>query len=165
MTTESQKRRARAGTAEGKQEALAAAAQGDIKPPAHVTLRDGDLPYWTAVVRARAREVWTDADLIHAGNLARCMADIERLQTEIGAEGDVIENARGTPVANPKHALLEVLSRRAIAITRLIGVNPRGQNSQAARDGAVAKHAEDEAKAALAETDDDDLIPRATTLQ
>ena len=101
-------------------ETMAAALAGDIEPPAHVRLRDGDRPYWTAIVRARARKEWTDADLVHAGNMARAMADIERIAVELEAEGDVIENARGTPVMNPKHQVLEMLSRRVMALSRLM---------------------------------------------
>ena len=42
-----------------------------------------------------------------------------RLEGEMEGEGDVIENARGTMVMNPKHQVLEMLSRRSMAITRL----------------------------------------------
>src|SRR5690625_3530430 len=79
----------------------------DASPPEHVHLRDGDLPFWQSIVRARAVDTWNDSDLEQAGNLARCKADIERLQAEITREGDVVVNERGTPIVNPKHKLLE----------------------------------------------------------
>lgn len=138
---------------------MQAAAAGAINPPGHVHLRPSDRPYWDAIVRARARDSWTDADLILAGNLARCNADIERLQREIDSEGDVVENARGTPVVNPRHALLETLSRRSVALSRMLQVHAqatqgdsRDQAKRATRQRAAEK---------LLTQHDDDLIPRA----
>ncbi len=103
--------------------ATQAAISGPIQPPAHIRLRDEDFPFWNAIVQARAADTWNDADLAFAANLARTQADIERLHTEIYDEGDVLENARGTPVANPRHALLETLSRRAVALSRCLHVH------------------------------------------
>lgn len=139
-------------------DALAAALQGDIEPPAHVRLRDGDRPYWVAVVRARARAEWTDADLVHAGNMARAMSDIERLSRDVETEGDVIENAKGTPIVNPKHALLETLSRRVMALSRLM------QMQATATGDAAKKQSARQADAAARSTAEsvraeEDLIP------
>jgi len=92
-------------------------------PPAHITLRPGDLPFWKSVVRARDYASWTDIDLAHAANLSRCLADIEQLQREITTEGDTLTNAKGTQVVNPKHALLETLSRRSVALSRMLHVH------------------------------------------
>lgn len=43
-------------TAESAVKAMLDAAKGEIKPPAHVKLRERDLPFWAGVVRARARD-------------------------------------------------------------------------------------------------------------
>jgi len=51
------------------------------------------------------------------------MADIERIQAEIDVEGDTLTNDRGTVVMNPKHSLLETLSRRSIALCRALQVH------------------------------------------
>lgn len=101
-------------------DAMRSAAEGDIRPPSFVLMREGDEPFWSAIVRTRARREWTEADLVNAANMARSMADIERISREIRSEGDTIENFRGTPVVNPKHALLEQLSRRVMALSRLL---------------------------------------------
>ena len=93
------------------------------EPPAHVNLRDCDYPFWDSIVRARDYKSWTASDLEHAANLARCKADIERLQVEINEEGDTIINQRGTPIVNPKHTLLETLSRRSVALSRMLHVH------------------------------------------
>ena len=50
-------------------------------------------------------------------------ARTERIQAEIDAEGDTLTNDRGTVVMNPKHSLLETLSRRSIALCRSLQVH------------------------------------------
>src|SRR5690606_25220305 len=121
----------------------------DIAPPEHVQLRDIDMPFWYALVRARVKDSWNTVDLQHAANLARCQADIERIQQEILEEGDTLTNDRGTVVLNPKHSLLETLSRRSIALSKHIQVQAvatvgesdkqRGKNSAAAKGRKTAE--------------------------
>ena len=140
-----QKRRPRSDSAAAAVAAMAQAAV-QIEPPASVKLRDGDRPYWDSIVRARAPSEWSEPDLLHAANLSRCMADIERISTEVAAEGDVIENARGTPITNPKHALLEVLSRRSVALTRLLQMHAQarlGRPEDVAKGRAAVMQARD----------------------
>ena len=100
--------------------AMQAVIAGDIEPPEHVLLQEGDMPFWRSIMRARARSEWTDADLIHAANLARCMSEIESESAALRSEGSVIENQRGTPIVNPRHTVLERLSGRAMALTRIL---------------------------------------------
>lgn len=121
----------------------------DIAPPEHVQLRDIDMPFWYALVRVRVKDSWNTVDLQHAANLARCQADIERIQQEILEEGDTLTNDRGTVVLNPKHSLLETLSRRSIALSKHIQVHAvatvgdadkqRGKNSAAAKGRKTAE--------------------------
>ena len=154
------KKRNRSDSASSAVAAMQAAAAGAIDPPEHVHLREGDRPDWDAVVRARARDSWTDSDLILAGNLARCNADIERLQKEITAEGDLIENGRGTKVINPKHSLLETLSRRAVALSRMLQVHAQATQGDS-RDQGKRATKQREAEQVISRLGDD-LIPRAT---
>ena len=112
------------------------------------------MPYWKAIVQARAKESWTTVDLQHAANLARCQADIERVQQELYEEGDVLENARGTQILNPKHQLLETLTRRSVTLSKLVQVHAvatvgdadkqRGKNSAAIKARANAEKAIDD---------------------
>lgn len=147
-------KRKRSDSAAAAVEAMRAAVDV-IAPPAHLNLRERDLPFWSGVVRARAREDWTDIDLAHAGNLARCMADIERIQAEIDIEGDTLTNDRGTVVMNPKHSLLETLSRRSIALCRSLQVHAHAVQGDS-RD--QQKKSSTQRKAAAAVQEADDLI-------
>lgn len=140
--------------------AMQAAAAGPLKPPSFVNIRKADKPFWDSIVRARTRESWTDSDLVMAGNLARCLSDIERLQQEIDFEGDVIMNDRKTQVINPKHSLLETLSRRAVALSRTLQVHAQATQGESRDQGKKATK-QSEAEKVLAQQDDDDLIPRA----
>ena len=138
--------------------AMQAALAADIEPPDHVRLRDGDRPFWVAILRARARSEWSTSDLIHAGNLARCMADIERISREMETEGDLIENAKGTMCMNPKHQVLEMLSRRSMAITRLMQMQAAASGD--ADKKTKARQQESNARQSAAEImAEDDLIP------
>src|SRR3546814_999740 len=74
----------------------------EIAPPAHVRMREEDLPFWHSVIAAFARSEWTDHHLEMAAMLARAMADLEREQYELRAEGSVMTSERGTPVVNPR---------------------------------------------------------------
>lgn len=93
------------------------------EPPEHIMLREADLPFWRSLMRAREYNAWTAPDLENAANLARCKADIERIQREINEEGDTVVNQRGTPIVNPKHNLLETLVRRSVALSRMLHVH------------------------------------------
>lgn len=100
--------------------AMLNAAKGAIVCPAHVRLREGDQPFWDGVVCARARDEWTEADLVVAAQLARCQADIERESITLDAEGTVATNERGTMVCNPRVSVLEQLARREMALMRTL---------------------------------------------
>lgn len=136
--------------------AAQAASIGPIAPPAHIRLRDIDIPYWNSIVQARAVDTWTDIDLAHAANLAHCQADINRIQEELEDENDIITNAKGTAVVNPKHALLNTLSVRSMALSAKLHVHAAatvGRSADAGKKLAVEK----ESRNAVS---DDELIPR-----
>ena len=149
---------AKADTAAGSVAAFQGAAS-DIHPPAQVRLRDRDWPFWCAIVRARARDSWTDIDLVHAANLARTQADIEKVQIELDEEGFTLVNERGTVVANPKHSILETLSRRAVALSRSLQVHAHAtqgdSHQQVKKNKTQAK-----ARESLQAVEDNDLIAR-----
>lgn len=99
---------------------------------------------------ARARDTWTGPDLTMAGNLARAQADVERLQSELDAQGYITDGK-----ANPLAALVDTLSRRCVTLMRTLHVHA----------AATVGRSEDASKAlgnerAAREQEDDDLIPR-----
>lgn len=144
-------------TVEGTKESFANAL-AKIEIPKHLKLRDCDLPFWRAIVGARASDSWNNSDLAKAANLARCQADIERLSDEIMEEGDIITNDRGTPIVNPKHNLLETLSRRDVALSRVLHVHTEATVGRS-RDSGNKSAAQRQKRAAVASAMGDGLIP------
>lgn len=127
--------------------ALIAAAQRQrtYDVPDFISLRPVDYPYWRATVACR--DDWRPDELILVGHLVRALADIERLHLDIDGEGVVID---GKP--NPKCAIEETLSRRALALTRHLQIHARATRGES-RDAAK------QAKAPVFDFDDD-LIAR-----
>lgn len=126
-------------------------------PPKHIQLREQDLPFWIAIIDARSE--WTDVDLAHAANLARCQADIEENQKMLDFEGNILTNDRGTPVMNPRFTILEQLSRRSVALSTKLQVHA------AATIGEIENNKKKNASkrkslSAMADMEEDDLLPR-----
>ena len=132
-------------------EAMQAAAAAPMSAPAGVTLRPQDAPFWKAVTEARPRSTWTDVDLAHAATLARTLADMETLQATIDEDG----YTSGDKV-HPAFKVLETLSRRAIALSRMLHVHAL---ATVGRSGDAAGLAEMERQAREAAAQDDGLIP------
>lgn len=149
-------RKKRSDSADAAINAMLNAAKPLPDVPAHVRLRDQDLPFWDNIVRARARDEWSDADLIVGAQLARCMADIEAESIKLDSEGSVIENQRGTPVMNPRHAVLEQLARREMALMRSLQMTGSAKGDK--RDIEKSRQLQRQAEKARAEVAEDDLL-------
>lgn len=149
-------KRARADSASAAVQAMVDAAKGDLQPPPHVKLREGDEVFWQGVVRARARDEWTETDLVVAGQLARCLHDIEKEQAALDGEGTVIANDRGTMVVNPRVSVLEQFARREMALMRTLRMG--GRVAGDSRDVAGTRKIERESKKLRAELEEDDLL-------
>jgi hypothetical protein len=149
-------KRNRADSAESAVKAMVNAAKGDLQPPAHVKLRSGDEPFWAAVVRARARDEWSEADLVVAAQLARCLHDIETEQEQLDVEGTVTKNDRGTLVANPRVSVLEQFARREMALMRTLRMG--GRIAGDARDETGKRKIERQARKVREELAEDDEL-------
>ncbi len=148
-------RRPRSDSARAAVAAAQAVALGPIAPPAFVRVGKAARPFWDAIVTARPRDTWTDADLILAASLARAYADIEQLQKTLDRDGFILDGK-----AHPAIAIMENMSRRALATGRQLKVDTI----------ATVGKAEDLPKSAALERDaraqlDDDLIPTLATMQ
>ena len=136
--------------------AMQNAALPPLEPPSHCKLRDGDRPFWDGIVRARARDEWTDADLVVAAQLARCQADIEKEQEALDAETTVVKNDRGTSVVNARVSVLEQFARREMALMRSLRMG--GTAAGTVRDAAGARSIERQARKVREELREDELL-------
>lgn len=148
-------KRQRTDTAKAAVKAAQNAAQGPLAPPACVTLRSGDKAFWDRIVSSKARDNWTDVDLITAAHLARAQADIEALQQQVDDEGYILDGK-----INPAAQMLETLSKRAVSLTRVLQVHALATVGRSA-DTAASATLERQARAKA----DCDLIPTMATLQ
>lgn len=149
-------KRNRADSAASAVKAMVNAAKDVIQVPAHVKLREGDAIFWDGVVRARARDEWTETDLVVAGQLARCLHDIEKEQALMDREGTVIANDKGTMVVNPRVSVLEQFARREMALMRTLRMG--GRIAGAARDEAPGRKIERQSREIRKELEDDELL-------
>ncbi len=150
------KRKPRSDSAAAAINAMLAAASPLPEVPAHVKLRADDKPFWEAILRARAREEWTEADLVLAAQLARLQSDIERQQEALDVEGAVLENRRGTQIMNPRHSVLQQLAMRQLSLMRslrMVGVVATGDK----RDLVKARDLQRQAERALTEVDGENM--------
>ena len=149
-------KRTRSDSAASAVKAMVNAALPPLPLPEHVQLRETDHPFWEGVLRARARDEWTESDLVVAAQLARCQADIEREQQILNYEGTVVENAKGTQIMNPRVTVLEQLSRREMALMRTLRMG--GRIAGDARDQAGKRAIERKAHQIRTELEDDGLL-------
>jgi len=125
MTTKTAPRRARSDSATAAINAAKNAALGDLMPPEHVKISPEVLPDYIAIVRARARDEWSELDLIVAAQLAEVIGQQREQTAKITLEGDVVENMKGTLVANPRVTILERLAGRQMAYMRTLQMGGR----------------------------------------
>lgn len=156
-------KRTRSDSAESALKAMQNAAKGDLQPPEFITLSADAELYFVALVRARARDEWSEAHLIVAAQLAECMADLATEEGHLLIEGRVITNDKGTPIMNPRMSVCEQLARKEMAFMRSLqmgGRTPGGEGD--ARNKAGARKAEAKARTVRAqvEQEDDGLLAR-----
>lgn len=112
-------------------EAALAVAQPPLRPPEHIRLRPKDEPYWACIINSRARNEWSENDLVIAAQLARCQADIAEESERLEAEPSIIRNDRGTPIPNPRIIVVERLAGRQLAYVRTLGMGGSAANKSA----------------------------------
>lgn len=147
-------KRARADSAASAVKAMVDAAKPDIEVPQHVTLTDSARPFWIGVVRARARDEWSEVDLVVAAQLAQCQADMEEEDQALRIEGRVVKNDRGTQVMNPRTTVLEQLARREMALMRTLRMG--GRIAGDARDETGKRTLERQSRTARKQVEEED---------
>jgi hypothetical protein len=118
-------RRQRIDSATGAVATMAKAAR-DLSPPKHLKLRRGDLPFWDAVIAERAKSEWTDADLAVAANLARAMADAEKIAAFPVDKGGNVQITLLIQMVE----FSDKLARRIVTLRRALGLDNRSKNGE-----------------------------------
>jgi hypothetical protein len=102
-----------------------------IVPPSSVPLEKCDLPFFASVIAEFARSEWTAHQLELAAMLARTMADLNREQQELRDEGSVVKTDKGTPVVNPRKAVVQMHASSILSFRRSLSLHARAQGGEA----------------------------------
>ncbi len=135
-----------------------ARATGDITAPSNVPLDACDLPFFASVIAEFARSEWTAHQLELAAMLARTMADLTREQVPLREEGSVCRTDKGTPVINPRKAVVQMHASSILSFRRSLSLHARAQGGGDIRDAAKRREMAKEIEAD--NPLDDDLLAR-----
>lgn len=120
---------------------MAGAAQGELEPPAHISVPDGARPFWSAIIRARTREEWLAAPSLMnaAANLAWTQWQIDQMRRMIDGE---IPPPEGTAILQVASGILK-MQRLEMGYLRVLQQHGRGVEGEA-RDVAKRRAASNE---------------------
>ena len=104
----------------------------------------------------RARDEWTDAELVVAGQLAQCQADMAEQDQILRIEGSIVKNKRGTQIINSRATLMEILARREMALMRTLRMG--GRVSGDARVDAKRRKIQSESEKLRSELENNELL-------
>lgn len=150
-------RRKRIDSTEAAVEIMLDAAKGELQPPEHISVPEGAMPFWAAIVRARPRGDWeaTPALMNAAANLAwiQWRIDITRRMMD-GSK----QKPEGIVMAQLASELLK-MQRLEMGYLRILQQSGRatlGAPEDVARRQAIAEGVKQENPLA----EDDDLLAR-----
>lgn len=150
-------RRQRVDSATAAVEVMRRAVTARVEPPSNVALDAEDMPFFASVIDEFARSEWTAHQLELAAMLARMMADLEREQRGLRAEGSVMVTEKGTPVVNPRKTVVQMHASTILSMRRSLSLHARAQGGEA-RD--VAKRRGQSKVIEDGNPLDDDLLAR-----
>lgn len=99
----------------------------DLKPPKHVRMKPRDLPFFDEVIAEFAKADWSKHMLTIAALLARALGGMEDEQWKLHEEGCVAKSDRGTPVVNPRKAVVQMYAGTILALRRSLSLHARAQ--------------------------------------
>lgn len=126
-------------------------------------LPDEHKPIWLATVNTKTADYWNPSDVALLEIYCRCIADVRILTNDIKEEGDVIENARGNPVINPKIVVRGFAENRLMALCTKLRMQPQSRNDTLDSPAKGKKKAAAARAASVIGDDDDDLLGGAPT--
>lgn len=136
---------------------IAAKSAKKITVPAHVPLTAEDMPFWNSVIAEFARSEWTDHQLELAAMLSRTMADLNREQQALRVEGAIAYSDKGTPVVNPRKAIIQMHAGTILSFRRSLALHARAQTDT---QKIGVRRAHEKSIEADMDSADGDLIPR-----
>lgn len=85
---------------------------------------------WRETVNCKTADFWSRGDVPLLQLYCRAYCDIQRLDTQIAEEGEVIRNAKGNQVVNPKLVVRGFAEARLMALATKLRLQPSSRLSQ-----------------------------------
>lgn len=110
-------------------------------------LSSAQMVHFERVISGKSTSEWESGiELVHATNLAIVLAQIDEESDMVEVEGTVLENNRGTPVLNPRFTALNQLTKRALDLSRVMGLQYSAATDYSAKGVADVRAKEKEAR-------------------
>lgn len=149
-------RQQRSDSASAMVSALAAANKDALAPPSFIVLPDDAMPYWYGIIQSRPRDLWTDAELVAAAQLAECQLDLAYEERALRREGTIMIGANGGSVKNPRVDVVNIMAKRTMDLMRLLRMGGKAAGDpRALKNGALL---EGTARQVNESADSDDLL-------
>lgn len=144
------------------QQALSEAMQSD-KPvfPWPETLPEEFRDVWTLTVNTKTGDYWSKGDIPILEIYCRYADDIRRLSLEIKEEGEVIYNANGNPVVNPKVTVRGFAEAKLMSLCTKLRLQPSSRMDTKGEDGQHKKKGKATRAAETINEDEDNLLASA----
>lgn len=116
--------------------------------PWPATLPEEFRDIWTTTVNTKTGDYWSKGDIPILEIYCRNAADIRRLSQEIYDEGEIIYNANGNPVVNPKIVVRGYAESKLMSLCTKLRLQPssrmdtKGENSQLGKKGKATRAAQ-----------------------
>lgn len=111
------------------QHGIASQANDTTDLPQHIRLEAEDMPYWHGVLKEFPRVEWSQHSLELAAMLARAMADLEREQGQLRAEGALVPTGNGSVKSNPRNQAVNSHAALVLSIRRSLAMNARARTA------------------------------------
>lgn len=113
--------------------------------------------YFRAIVRAREASSWDEFHLLLAAQLAQTLGQLDLANWDIRDRGIMVDNNRGTPVANPACSAKTALSSSVMQLSRTLGLSA-SQKGLAGKPQAARNEADREARNLIESASQDELL-------
>ena len=147
-------RKARSDSIEAGVKRIASITQ-ELAPPLPLCPREREV--YDDVLKSREASSWSKYDLREACNLAKAQILLEDTRSQLAAEGVVLENQRGTPVANPRFTAMNQIVTQLHSYARLLGLSA-SQRGLTDGEAKARNSADATARSVIEKAASDDLL-------
>lgn len=120
---------------------------------------------WTVTVNTKTGDYWSKGDVPLLEMYCRNAADIRRLSIEIKDEGEIIFNANGNPVVNPKIVVRGYAEAKLMSLCTKLRLQPSSRMDTKGEDSQLSKKGKATRAAKVISDDDDGLLASGLTMQ